>query len=472
MATLAELHPAIQYAVLKLSNPDLSFEQLGGVRGVSRQAVQKQVQRALHYLRAYAPGWEEHESGGREAASQQDASTPSCHGCTHKNKLIQELKLSLILAGVRGQLLKFFRAQVLKFFPRFKVTRLPPEEKKQILDWLAKYRREGGLIKDFAREVGRSPETLARWQEAYDKLGLAGLADKSTRPKNFGNKVPLWVRDQLILLFLQFPRWTPYQYHSFIRHSPTTHWYVSLPVIQQLKNIHMQRSLEEKERIAKRWCFAPGTDAWSVDFTCILKTEHFKLQCLTVSDQRSRFLLHSALYLNTSTDAIIRDLEELFIKYGKPLIIKADNGPEYRMEFREGLRALSVYLLNSPQYYGQFNGAHERIHRTMKTFIDPFETHQNITRLVAELAAFQDQYNYKMPMDSLGGKTPAEIFLGNRSFTPKGAEVVTPYEKEGELRMKFTNRDGNPGRMSMPVIEPGDPTAPGAAAPPPTEPSR
>ena len=56
-------------------------------------------------------------------------------------------------------------------------------------------------------------------------------------------------------------------------------------------------------------------------------------------------------------------------------------------------------------------------------------------------------------MDSLGGKTPSEIFLsGDDSFTPADAEVVTPYEKDGELRMKFTDRDGALARVSMPII--------------------
>jgi transposase InsO family protein len=452
METLAELHPAIQYAVRKLSDPLLTFEQLGSERGISKQAVEKQCKKGLSYLRAYQPGW----AGARETA----ATTEPATGCTDRacrrdKELVRLLQQRLVIAGVKTQLLKFFREQVLKFFPRFKVARLPACEKKQILDWCAKFRQFGGLLKDFAAEVGRSPETLSRWQEAYDKHGLSGLTDKKARPKHFGNKIPLWVRDQLVLLFLRFPRWTPYQYHSYVRHNPTTQWYVSLPVIQKLKNIHIVRTAEEKERIAKRWCFAPGTDAWTVDFTCLLKTPNFKLQCLTISDHRSRFLLHSALYLNTSTESIIRDLEELFVKYGKPLMIKADNGPEFRIECRDALASLAVYLLNSPEYYGQFNGAHERIHRTMKAFIDPFETHQNITRLVAEIAAFQDEYNYKMPMDSLDGKTPADIFMGDGSFTPKGAEVVTPYEKEGELRMKFTSRSGAPARMAMPAIEPG-----------------
>lgn len=446
MASLVEFHPAIQYAILRSSNPSLTFEEIGLKYGISKQAVEKQLKKAVRYLQAYTPSWE---------SAKTEATMAPATDCAGKDAaLISHLKRQLILAGVRVQLLKFFRECVLRFFPGFKVSRLPAREKKQILDWFEKFKRAGGKVKDFATETGRSPETLSRWQEAYNKYGISGLTDKNVRPKNFGNKIPLWIKDKLVLLFIQFPRWTPYQYHSYIRHNPTTHWCVSLSVIQKLKNVHQQRSQEEKERIAKRWCFAPGTDAWSVDFTCILKTEHFKLQCLTISDQRSRMLLHSALYLNTSTETIIKDLEELFVKYGKPLLIKADNGPEYRMEFRDGLRELSVYLLNSPQYYGQFNGAHERIHRTMKAFIGSFATHQNITRLVVEIQAFQEQYNYKMPLDTLGGKIPAEIFFGDGSFTPKEAEIITPYERDGELRMRFTNRDGNPARIGVPVIEP------------------
>ena len=313
MENLSEFHPAIQYAVRKLSDPHLTFEKIGSDRGISKQAVEKQTKKGLRFLKNYEPGWETKQTV-------REAEVTPCKECRPKDELIGHLRRRLVLASVNAQLLKFFKAQVHKFFPRFKTSRLPAREKKQILDGLSKYTQSGGLIKDFAIEVGKSAKTLSDWQKAYDKHGLAGLNDKKTRPKYFGNKLPHWIKEQLVALFLRFPRWTPYQYHSYIRYNPTTQWYVCLPVIQKLKNIHQQQSQEEKDRLAKRWCFGTGTDAWTVDFTCILKTGQFKLQCLTVSDHRSRFLLHSALYLNTSTETIIKDLEELFIKYGKPLV--------------------------------------------------------------------------------------------------------------------------------------------------------
>src|ERR1700722_10338062 len=408
MDTLSDLHPGIQYAVRRLINPDLTFEALGAERGITKQAVQRQFKQALEYLRGY---------DAQETSPV--AELKPCAECGTRDGLIATLRRQLVLSSVELRGLRFFREQVRKILPRFKITRLPPLEKKGILEALEKFKRAGGLVKDFAKAVGRSATTLAAWQEAYDKHGLPGLADRTTRPKNFGNRVPLWIKKHLVALFIQFPRWTPYQYHSYIRHNPATHWYVSLPVIAKLKAMLQEKSEAEKERIRKRWCFAPGTKAWTADFTSLLKTDTFKLQLLTVSDQRSRFFLHSALYLNTSSSIVARDLEDLFIKFGKPGIVKADNGPEFRIELRENLQDLAVYLFNSPEYYGQFNGAHERIHRKLKAFIDAFAEHQNLTKLVAQIQEFMDQYNYKMPMDSLDGKTPSEIFLSDDdSFTP------------------------------------------------------
>jgi transposase InsO family protein len=446
--TLTGFHPSIQCAVLRASDPALTFERLGERLGISKQAAEKHFKKGLAHLQAYSPG------PSRAVAADLVGAKAEPSAQDRDEALIAHLRRRLILAGVEIQGLKFFRTKVLQFIPTFKVSRLPAREKKQLLDWFEKFQRAGGFIREFARAVGKSPETLARWQDAYDKHGLSGLVDKTTRPKHFGNKVPLWIRDALIALFLQRPNWTPFQYYSQIRNDPATHWYVSLPTIQKMKSMHREISEQEKERIRKRWCFAPGTKAWTVDFTCLLKTDNFKLQCLTVSDHRSRFLIHTALYLETSTETIMAELEELFLRYGKPDLLKADNGPEFRTEFREDLRELAVYVLNSPEYYGQFCGAHERIHRKMKAFIAPFGSHGNLMRLVDELRRFQDEYNYKMPMDSLGGKTPSEIFFGDGSFVPNGAEVVTAYEKDGEFRMKFTGRDGKPARISVPAIEP------------------
>ena len=156
--------------------------------------------------------------------------------------------------------------------------------------------------------------------------------------------------------------------------------------------------------------------------------------------------------MDTSTELVINHLVDLFSKYGKPTIIKADNGPEFRTDCESKIRNLSIYLLNNPVYYGQFNGAHERIHRSLKNHIDKFEKHQNLTTLVEQINTFEDEYNYYIKKDYLEDRTPADIYFNNKDFIPQNVEIVTPYKKDDELRIKFINRNNLRGRLSLPLI--------------------
>jgi len=442
MTTISDFHPNIQATILFLT-AQRSLQQLADEQNITKQAVHKRVQQGIEYLKRFRCTADVVSRSELEQALAE---------IKKLNALIQRLRRELVLASVQRQLLRLFKLTVVQFFPRFKNPPLQPYHKKMILDALSKFSKAGGTLKEFAKGIEKCVETLSRWEKAFQKYGLSGLVSKTKRPKNFGHKIPAWIKDELVGLFLKFPRWTTYQYHSYIRHNPVSRWYISLPTIKKLKQIYVERSEEEKKRLKKRWCFAKGSKVWTIDFTSLLKTDHFDLLLLTVSDHRSRFLLPTALFLHTSTQSVIDYLEELFIKFGKPDIIKVDNGPEFRLDCRNQLIELGVYLLNSPQYYGQFNGSHERIHRTLKTYIDDFNTHHNLTRLIEQIRTFESEYNYSMTFDYLEGRTPAAVYFNDQDFAPQNTEIVAPYEKDGELRMKFRARDDAPVRLSMALI--------------------
>ena len=442
--TLTCFHPAIQTSIYYFANPDLSLAEIGNKFGITKQAAAKRINLGRKFFASYGV-----EQVFPEAAAHQEAKKEICR----LENLVNMLRMQLTINAAIIFLLTCFKEAVQKFFPRFKPSRLSAFQKKRILDFWTKYKGLGGTIKDFCKAIERSPETLRKWLEAYEKHGMAGLYDKSTRPHRFSNKIPIWLRDQLVLLFKRFPQWTAYQYFKYIMWNPAWHYHISVPTIEKLKAIYVERSTAEKERIKKLWAFAPGTMVWTVDFTCLMKTDRYKLQLLTVSDASSRFLFETALFLDTSTEMVMNHLEDLFIKYGKPYIMKADNGPEFRLDCREALAKACVHLINSPPYYGQFNGAHERIHRTLKDYIQDFALHCNLTRLEQDIRSFRDDYNHLIPLEVLGMKTPAEIFYCQEGFVPKDVEVIAPYIKDDELRMKFTNRNGQPARMAIKLNE-------------------
>jgi hypothetical protein len=435
----------IQYTIKYLSTPEISYEKLGKEHGISKQAVQKHVQKGVEYLKGHGKEpniFPENEQVFKEIQ--------------RLSELVIKLKKRIIILGIECKSLARFKEKVLSIFPNFNPGRPDADLKKFILDMCAKFQKIGGTIQEFCNAAQQSSQTIYDWKKRYDAEGINGLINKRTRPKNFGNKVPAWIKKQLLLLFIRFPQWSEYDYHKYIRHNPTINWYISIPTIAKMKSMHRKTSEYEKERARKRWCFAAGTDAWTIDFTVICKTDKYKLQLLTVSDTRSRFLFKTSLFLETSTEIVTRYLEDLFQQYGKPTLIKADNGPEFRMDCKNNLIEFSVYLLNSPFYYGQFCGAHERLHRIIKNFISNFADHKNITRLTEEITACEEEYNYNIPHESLDGKTPSEIFFNDKTFISKNPdlEIIQPYIKENDLRMKFVNRNGNPARISLPVILP------------------
>ncbi len=266
MIRLEQLDPCLQTTILYLAG-NLSFSDLGQHFGITKQAAQKRVDKGSAFLMSY----------------KDEAIDPKLYSdCLVKIKslenLILKLRQQLILSATMIFLLKVVIERVKRFFPNYKLTRFSALQKKYLLEMMDKFQKTNGTIKDFAKHINKSPEILLEWKKAFKLYGINGLNDKRTRPKNFGNKVPSWVRAQLIQLFLKFPKWTEYQYHCYIKYNPTTNWYVSLPTIRNLKLNHAIKTEEEKDRIKKRWAFAPGTDAWTVDFTVIVKTTNYKLQ--------------------------------------------------------------------------------------------------------------------------------------------------------------------------------------------------
>jgi len=434
-------HPAIETAILYHGNPSTSMQDLADRFSISKQAISKRVKKAEAFFRTF------------EATVEEDPETQRLRKENQRLQgIITELRLQLIIFATLKFLANCLKERIERFFPRFRLTRFKPREKKYILDMCRKFQRAGGLLKVFCKAIGKSPETINNWQRAYDKHGMAGLCDKPTRPHHFSNKIPPWLMKQLTILFLRFPKWKPYQYHKYMQHNPAIQWSLSVPTVKKMKDIHTRRRLAEQERISKTWVFEPTFDVWTIDFTCLLDAGKYRIELFTVSDHRSRFFFEPALFIQPTTALVMKHLTKLFTIYGKPALIKADNGKEFRTTFREELEEFCVYLLNSPVRHPQFCGSHERIHKELKGFIEKFADHCDLLTLSEQLDYFRENHNFVWTYERLGNKTPGQIYFSEPDFIPEAKEIVTPYKKEGELRMKFTNRHGGKARMALPLL--------------------
>ena len=156
----------------------------------------------------------------------------------------------------------------------------------------------------------------------------------------------------------------------------------------------------------------PGA-VWSVDPTeLVLVREGVrqKRPLLPVLDLASRYKLPPLIDVRLTGEIVAARLDELFHRYGAPLVLKRDNGSNLNCEaVNEVLSRWFVIPLNSPPYYPPYNGGIERAQRDLKSALRPSllaSATGDVRGLVAEHV---HELNHR-PRRCLRGHNACELF--------------------------------------------------------------
>jgi len=161
-------------------------------------------------------------------------------------------------------------------------------------------------------------------------------------------------------------------------------------------------------------------------------------------DQASRYLLGCEGQWAISTLSVDRRMKRLFHEYGVPEAIHSDNGAPFASTGIAGLSWLSVQwlklgirVLRSRPGCPQDNGAHERMHRTLKaqTARPPAA---NLRAQQRRFERFRAEYNHERPHEALDDRTPVQLYrLSTRPFPTR---MPTPeYPGHFEVRRVADN---------------------------------
>jgi len=210
----------------------------------------------------------------------------------------------------------------------------------------------------------------------------------------------------------------------------------------------LQRHALVRPRRRRRPIVHPGTgplvttapnDLWTADFKGQFRTRD-GVYCfpLTIADQHTRYLLRVHGLRNTRGTGVRPVFERAFREYGLPRAIRTDNGVPFANTGLHGLTQLNVWWLRlgiqhqrirpaSPQE----NGAHERMHRTLKA--------ETTRPPAADLASqqrcftrFRRIYNDERPHEALAQQPPDRIYAkSSRAMPPQLSPVEYPghYER-------------------------------------------
>jgi putative transposase len=304
---------------------------------------------------------------------------------------------------------------------------------------------------DLCEHYGVSRPTGYKWVERYADKGEEGLEDLSRVPLHCPHRTTP-ATEELVVLLKRTHGWGA---RKILRQLRSQFEPSVLPCRSTVFDILKRHGLVQSRRRRHRWLH-PGaaplrTDApnqvWTIDFKGQFRTRDGQY-CypLTVMDHFSRYLLCCYGLPDVKTAGTRATVERLFRECGLPDAIRSDNGVPFASTGIHGLCELNVWWIklgivhqritpSSPQE----NGAHERMHRTMKakTTRPPAANRRGQQWKFDD---FRREYNVVRPHEALNDETPASLWLP--SPRPYPVRILAP-EYPGHFEVRRVSNAGH-----------------------------
>lgn len=322
------------------------------------------------------------------------------------------------------------------------------------VQFISDYLRQLWTMTELCHRYGISRKTAYKWVARYEAEGTSGLEARSSRPGCSPHATPAREVAAIVAMRKQHPSWGGKKIVVVLRERHPT-W--ELPAISTANDILKRHHLVPAHR-RRRAVAHPGYQPaplttpnleWTADFKGQFRT-HDGTWCypLTVCDAFSRFLLGCQGLRAPTTRGAYLVFRQLFRRYGLPTAIRTDNGEPFAAPSLARLSRLSVWwirlgirpVLIAPASPYQ-NGAHERMHRTLKA--------ETARPAAADLPAqqrrfhtFRRRYNDVRPHEALGQQPPTRLYTTSPRPLPRRLPAVD-YPPHYEVR-----RISAPGNMS------------------------
>ena len=277
---------------------------------------------------------------------------------------------------------------------------------------VAASRREKPLCA-LCAEFGISRPTGALWVRRYAEAGLAGIAERSRRPRNSPGQTAWEEEERVIALRLKYPDWGARKLEVLLGREGV-----------QLTRSTIHRILLRYELVRDRDRHAPATrrfererpnELWQMDFKGPKNWPH-RIGPLSVLDDHSRYLVTLAATGKLDGDLVRRQLQSAFESSGVPEAMLMDHGtPWWNWQSFSGRTHLSLWMMRqgvrlcwSGIRHPQTQGKVERFHGSLQRALDRRGGVGAAPQ--AWLDRFRLEYNQVRPHEALDMRTPASLW--------------------------------------------------------------
>ena len=299
------------------------------------------------------------------------------------------------------------------------------------------YERDEESMKTLCDRFGISRETGYVWLRRYRHYGAEGLLELNRAPRHHPNQTAASIEQAVLELRQAHMRWGPRKLKRILeRDQPGRGW----PATSTMGDIVKRAGLVVPRK--KRRRTEPYTHplahavecnrVWCADFKGWFRAmDGSRIDPLTITDARSRYLLRSQAVEKTDTERVRAIFEAAFREFGLPQAIRTDNGAPFASSAVGGLSRLAVWWIKLgivPERieagHPEQNGRHERMHLT---FSQEVELAENWRAQQREMDSFNYDYNHVRPHEALDMQTPASVYVPSaRPYPDKLPEVEYP----------------------------------------------
>lgn len=290
----------------------------------------------------------------------------------------------------------------------------------------------GDTMSSLCERYGVSRKTGYKWLERYEQEGRGGLSDRSRAPHEHPNALDERLEKRILSLRRSHRDWGAKKLLPVLEQRwPGEHWPAHSTVGEILKRAGLIEAKSTRPRSKPAALNARPIQAdepnalWTIDFKGTMQTlDRCWSTPLTLQDAASRYLFRCQ-NMRPNEVEVRYWMERTFRRYGLPWAIRSDNGTPFAAPGLAGLSRLSVWWLKlgievqrSAPGHPEHNPRHERMHRTLKGQVksprraDPHALQRALDR-------FRRSYNHERPHESLGQRTPANIYRASIRPYPK-----------------------------------------------------
>lgn len=300
------------------------------------------------------------------------------------------------------------------------------------------------------RKYGISRKTGYKWLNRAQLHGIFALSEHSRAPRNCPHRTPIEMREALIALRKANPSWGPKKIASEV----SDRFGLRPPAPSTIALIFQKEGLSKPRRrrnvVIRNWSnkltkARHPNHVWTMDYKGWFELPNRK-KCwpFTVMDLHSRYVLACDPLAQPALAPTQEVCDRVFSYFGLPQIIRVDNGIPFASCAAGGISRLSAQWLRlgitvefiepgKPQQ----NGAHERMHRSLKRELRRADT---LRRQRRRCQTWRRIYNHSRGHEALGMRTPAALYAPSSRRPPR---ILPDFVYPSEYILRRVKRSGS-----------------------------